>query len=195
MIPRMEPPFTEIEVKLRFDTPETAVRALERLGAALSKPRHFEENVLFDREREPLKDTERMVRLRRVDRTAKLTFKAPVPGEHRHKVRIEHETGIEDAEAMERILAGLDLAPSYRYQKYRTVYDLESLQACLDETPLGTFLELEGRPEIIDRVAERLGFSPEQYIRDSYRDLHEAHARDLGEEPGDLVFAAAGDGL
>ncbi len=122
-----------------------------------------------------------------------LTLKGPLPGEFRHKVRAEHETNVGDAREAERILRGIDLKPAWRYQKYRTEFELEGLHVCLDETPLGCFVELEGEPEAIDRVAAALGFSADAYIRDSYRDLEEKRAAALGREPGDLICEEGGD--
>ena len=66
---------------------------------------------------------------------------------------------IADPEALERILVGLGFRPCYRYQKYRTLFAVGELQVCLDETPIGCFVELEGAPEAIDRAAERLEVS------------------------------------
>ena len=126
------------------------------------------------------------LRLRSVDNRAWLTYKAPVSGEHRYKVREEHESGVDDPDAVHRMLIGLGFTPRYRYQKYRTQYGSGELQACLDETPLGCFVELEGEPEAIDRVAAELGFGEDAYIRSSYRELHEAFAG--SSDPGDLVF-------
>jgi len=179
---------TEIEVKLRFESAAAARDALEKLGASLVEPRVFEDNVLYDRAHAPLRDAGKLLRLRRVGERVVLTYKAPVAGEHRHKVREEHETRVGEFEAAVRILDGLGFFPSYRYQKYRTLYAIGGVHACVDETPIGCFVELEGEPEAIDRVAERLGFAQDRYIRGTYRDLHEEAAGTSGPELGDLVF-------
>jgi len=176
-------------VKLPFDSPNEARRRLERCGAVLVRERSFEDNVLFDRRYEPLKPEDKALRLRRVGRTGLLTFKAPVPGRHRHKVRVEEETVVADPQAMRRILDGLGFSVAYRYQKYRSEYRIRGIHACLDETPLGCFVELEGAPDAIDAVAAELGFSPSSFVCQSYRELHEIAARARGEEPGDLLMA------
>lgn len=182
----------EIEIKLPFDCAAEARERLSGLGARLLRDREFEDNILFDREADPLSKDRKALRLRRVGERAVLTFKAPVPGEHRYKVRAEDETEVADAHATERILRAIGLYPAWRYQKYRTVFDLEGLHVCLDETPLGCFVELEGAPDAIDRVAAALGFSAEEYIRDSYRALEERRAAARGEEPGDLIYDESG---
>jgi adenylate cyclase class 2 len=184
----MEKSRTETEIKLPFDSPSKALEGIEGLGARLVRGRGFEDNLLFERDQEPLKPVGKLLRLRRDGPAALLTFKSPVPGTHAYKVRNEEETLVDDPAALEKILAGLGFHPSYRYQKYRTVFDLDGLEISLDETPLGCFVELEGEPGSIDRVAALLGFSPEQYILESYRALHEKDAESRGVEPGDLVF-------
>jgi adenylate cyclase class 2 len=188
----MERSTHEIEVKLAFDAPAAARDAIERLGARIERPRHFEDNFVFDRATDPLLAAGILLRLRRVDAEATLTVKLPVAGDHRHKVRDEHETAVADPAAMREILHGLGFSVRYRYQKQRTVFRLGRLALCLDETPIGCFVELEGPPAEIDRAARDLGFGPERYVRETYRDLHERVARERGVAVGDLLFDAAG---
>ena len=179
----------ETEIKLPFDSASEARARLERAGAGPAGLRLFEDNRLYDLPGLPLKAAGKIVRLRRVGDRGVLTFKAPVAGVHRHKVREEHECQVGDVEAASRILEGLGYSVVYRYQKYRTLFALEGLTVCLDETPIGCFVELEGDPEGIDRVAGKLGFTPRDYIRVTYRDLQEQVAADSGRnEPGDMVF-------
>jgi len=184
----------EVEVKLSFDSPAAAKGALHDLGARPVTPREFEGNVLFERRDDPLKPQQKLLRLRRIGERSLVTFKAPVPGEFRHKVRREDETAVADPDAMERVFEGLGFSPTFRYEKYRSTFEVDGLHVCLDETPLGCFVELEGEPEAIDRVAARLGFPPERYIRLSYIELHEQRAAERGESAGDMVFDPAGEG-
>ena len=178
----------EVEIKLAFDSPSSARARLHAAGAVELVPRELEDNVVFDRRAGTLCSANQLLRVRRAGGKALLTFKAPVEGQHAHKVRTEHETRVDDPDALARILEQLGFEPSYRYQKYRTVYALDGLEASLDETPLGCFVELEGSPEGIDRAAHRLGFTAEQYVLESYRELHE-HATGEGRiAPGDLLL-------
>lgn len=186
MIREMGDSGNEIEVKLRFASAAAARQCLVGSGMREHGPRHFEDNIIYERAVDPLKPTGKVLRLRRVDDLAWLTYKAPVPGEHRHKVREEHESAVADPDAIHRLLTGLGFLPHYRYQKYRTHFVSEGLLACLDETPLGCFVELEGGPQDIDRKAAELGFTEADYINQSYRELHEDAAGAV--EPGDMVF-------
>jgi adenylate cyclase class 2 len=178
----------EIEVKLAFDSADQARAALAGLGLVRVAERAFEDNTLYDRAADSLKESGKMLRLRRISGRAIVTYKEPVPGEHRHKVRSEAEVEVDDPGEVERILAGLGFTPAFRYQKFRTHFRLGELDLLLDETPVGCFVELEGPPEAIDRAAAALGRTPADYLVETYVDIHERNAREAGREPGDLVF-------
>jgi len=178
----------EVEVKLGFDSADRALAAIAALGAHGVSERSFEDNVVYDRETDPLRESGKLLRLRRVGGRAIVTYKEPVPGEHRHKVRGEAEIEIDDPDEFVRIVEGLGFRPAYRYQKYRTEFRLDDLKLLLDETPIGCFVELEGPPEAIDRAARALGRVPSDYVLETYREIHERVARSRGAAPGDLVF-------
>jgi adenylate cyclase class 2 len=178
----------EVEVKLGFDSADRALAAITALGALRTSERLFEDNVVYDRERDALVDAGKLLRLRRVGGRSIVTYKEPVAGEHRHKVRGEAEIEIDVPDEFERIAAGLGFRPVYRYQKFRTSFRLGELDLLLDETPVGCFVELEGPPESIDRVARALGRGASDYIVETYREIHERVSRERGVEPGDLVF-------
>ena len=183
----------ENEIKLAFPSRETAVSRLLAAGATPVHARAFEDNVLFDLADRPLTKSGRLLRLRGFDGASILTFKAPVAGEHRHKVKVEHETAIADPEALRSILFGLGFEAVYRYQKYRATYRLGAVEATVDETPLGTFVELEGAPEEVDKAAEALGVVPADFIRATYRELQEKEASSRGFVAGDMLFPVSGD--
>jgi len=179
----------ENEIKLAFPSPELAIRRLLQAGATETRGRVFEDNVLFDLPDRLLTGSGRLLRLRRSGDESVLTFKAPVAGHHRHKVKTEHETAVADAEALEQILAGLGFKPVYRYQKYRSAFRLGAVEALVDETPLGTFIELEGAPDEVDRAAAALGATADDYITATYRELQEREARARGAVAGDLLMS------
>ena len=86
---------------------------------------------------------------------------------------------------------GFEIA--WRYQKHRTQYSLGDLAICLDETPIGCYVELEGPPDQIDRTAAEMGFGIGDYMLHSYRELYvlEAHRRGIPE--GDLLVGKTSD--
>jgi adenylate cyclase class 2 len=182
----------ENEIKLAFPSPETAVRRLLDAGAREVHARAFEDNTCFDLAGRPLTNSGRLLRLREFGGASVLTFKAPVVGEHRHKVKLEHETGVADPAALRSLLLALGFEVVYRYQKYRTVYALRSVVAALDETPLGTFVELEGAPDDVDAAAAALGARPSEFIRATYRELQELDASARGVVAGDTLLLPRG---
>jgi adenylate cyclase class 2 len=80
----------------------------------------------------------------------------------------------------------------YRYQKYRTTYRLDAVFAAVDETPLGTFVELEGAPDDVDRAAAAIGAKPSDFIRATYRELQEEDAAARGVAVGDMLLSPPG---
>jgi adenylate cyclase class 2 len=140
---------------------------------------------------DPLLPSKRLLRLRRTGPRAVLTYKRQLGGDLRYKVCEEHETEIADPDALEQVLRALGFRPAYRYQKYRTELRLDDVEISLDETPLGCFVELEGERAAIDRAAARLGFTPEAYVRATYRELQQQASP--GAEPGDLLMRHEAD--
>ena len=137
-----------------------------------------------------------------------LTFKRPaelskadleagerLAGAGRHKVREEIEVEVKEAGNLTKILEGLGMRGWFRYEKYRTTFKLpssahwaEGLLIELDETPVGTYVELEGPAEAIDRAAKELGFLPRDYVLKNYLALYVDECRRRNEEPHDMVF-------
>lgn len=183
----------EVEVKLPFESAEAARRQLLALGAESVQERLFEDNVILDRTHDPLVPRGMLLRLRRYGDRSWVTLKAPVEGSFRHKVREEQESEVTDPDALFNLFRHLGFAPCYRYQKYRSKYSLGELEVCLDETPIGCFVELEGAPEAIDDAARAMGYHADRYVTASYRELHEQVAAARGEAVGDLVFDAGAD--
>jgi len=147
------------------------------------RPRHFEDNVLFDDEERALRAGGKLLRLRRAAGVAVLTFKVPSQGIPGIKTREEIESRIEDPDALRAILEGVGLRPVFRYQKYREGYAWRDAEIVLDETPVGTYLEIEGPASTIQAAAEGLGYQPGDYILESYAGLFLASGG-----KGDMVF-------
>ena len=173
----------ETEIKIRIADPAKARASLAEMGARRTRERHLEDNLLFDDERRALLSTGSILRLRRTPGLAVLTLKGPRTIEAGMKSRPELETTVGDADVLQAMLLGLGLRPAFRYQKYREAWEWEGQEIVVDETPIGDFLEIEGDREGIARAATLLGFSPRDYVADSYVGLFLA-----GGGKGDMVF-------
>jgi len=165
------------------ESPEAARQAVARLGAQPVRPRHLEDNLLFDDAAGSLRGQGHVLRLRRTPEGALLTFKGPGRAQPGVKSREEIETGVTDADATQVILERLGFRPVFRYQKYRETYRWKDQEIVIDETPIGTFLEIEGDVDGIRAAAAGLGFQPSDFITDSYIGLFFASGG-----RGDMVF-------
>jgi adenylate cyclase class 2 len=182
----------EIEIKLALHKSAATRRRLAELGFRRVAPRLFERNTLFDFPDGRLRNTDSLLRLRLEGRRSRLTFKGPRVNHDRFKERPEIETDVKDGPEVGRILEALGLRDAFRYEKFRTVYrrrgDPDHAEVAYDETPIGTYLELEGPRRWIDEVAADLGFEREEYITASYCRLYLEWCQALGREPSDMVF-------
>ncbi|HTG28264.1 MAG TPA: class IV adenylate cyclase [Methylomirabilota bacterium] len=135
-----------------------------------------------------------------------LTFKRPTaqqtaahtsryPSFGSHKVRDEIEAQVTESGNLIKIFEGLGMRGWFRYEKYRTTYQLPAAKSWargllieIDETPIGTFVELEGPPAAIDRAATELGYSKRDYIVTNYLALYAEDCRRKGLQPQNMLF-------
>ncbi|HKV60928.1 MAG TPA: class IV adenylate cyclase [Candidatus Acidoferrum sp.] len=179
--------------------------------------RVHEENVIFDTPKNGLARKGQLLRIRTETpdvagelkppgpkQRVLLTFKRPIGNQDSetvseaygpYKVREEIELEVADAGILARIFEGLGMNGWFCYEKYRTTFRLpdsnlwaKGLLIELDETPIGTFVELEGPAAAIDRVAEELGFSKRDYILQNYLSLYVEDCRRKGQEPRHMLF-------
>lgn len=180
--------------------------------------RVHEENVIFDTPQGGLAKHGQLLRIRTESpevrgkskgngpkRQVILTFKQPaahagaggaggsIP--RSYKVRDEIEVEVAEAGNLTKIFEGLGMSGWFRYEKHRTTFRLPGSKAWardllieLDETPIGTFVELEGPGQAIDRAAEELGFSKRDYVLKNYLMLYMEECRRKGEQPSHMVF-------
>jgi adenylate cyclase class 2 len=177
----------EREVKLRFDSAESARDAILQAGATPLRGRRLQEDFLLDTEDETLRRRRCVLRVRLENGGSRLTFKGPVQLSSM-KVREEIETVVGDGETLLRVFQELGLHVWFRYQKYREEFAYEDVIAAVDETPVGTFVELEGGEHGIEQFAAALGRSPSDYILDSYRGLFLQLRDRHGLAGSDMVF-------
>lgn len=168
----------EIEVKIPVsagELDEVRVRLQERGFQVVQEPQ-AEENLLFDFPDGRLAERGCALRLRQVGVRAWLTFKGPQVRDSTLKIREERESPVGDPGEVVAILRGIGLQPVFSYEKTREILEGQAggdkIEACLDVTPLGCFVELEGAPEAIRKLAGSLGWSPERFVTESYVSLY-----------------------
>ena len=183
----------ETEVKFRVADADNFSRRLGESGFRCETPRAFESNTLFDTPDRKMRARTEILRIRNYAGRTVLTHKRlpeQGPGEDRHKHRIETETEVTDGAALAEVFRALGLVPAFRYEKWRSEWSDGNGHCVLDETPIGTFAELEGTPEWIDHAAAQLGVDPTDYITASYGRLFEQWRADHQSNASDLTFEA-----
>jgi adenylate cyclase class 2 len=112
------------------------------------------------------------------------------------KLREEIETAVGDGTSMLRLLEELGFRVWFRYQKYREEFALENIDVdviiAVDETPVGTYVEIEGAERGIATAAGALGREAADYLLDSYRGLFVSHCQERGLPITDMIFAERG---
>ena len=212
-MPRHRRTNREIEVKLRVADVPDMLRKLKNLGARYQS-RVLERNTLYDTPDSDFRRRRALLRIRAetpapragdqsasapsrsATRRTILTSKAPAAlrsaRDRRYKEKLERELVVPGlATHWDRKLRSLGLRPGFRYDKIRSTFRLRrfpGLAIEIDETPAGTFLELEGLPGAIDRAARALGYSSRDYYCGSYWDVHVADCRRRGITPRNMVF-------
>jgi adenylate cyclase class 2 len=180
----------EREIKLRFDSIDTARAMVVAIGATPLRGRRLQEDALLDTPDGCLRERRSVLRVRHEGGHSLLTFKGP-PQSAPMKLREEHETVVADGQVLLTILQALGLRIWFRYEKYREEFVAEDVVIAIDETPVGVFVEIEGSEEHIRQTALALGRGPEDYITDSYRMLFLAHQEQSGANDADMVFPDA----
>jgi adenylate cyclase class 2 len=187
----------ETEIKFRIDDLASLTRRLESAGFRLETPRSFESNVLYDTPDRQMRARTEILRIRDYAGRCLLTHKRlpdAGPGEDTHKHRVETETLISDGDALATVFNSIGLVAAFRYEKWRTEWQDGEGHCVVDETPVGNFAELEGTAEWIDRAAEILGVTQQEYITLSYGRLFEQWREQSGSAAQDLTFAAVSGG-
>ncbi len=186
---------TETEVKLRWNGTAPEARALiEGRGYAVSSQRTLESDQLFDLPSATLRQSDQILRLRKMTSTdgttrAMVTYKGPATRDG-YKSREEIEFDVSDPGTFTLVLNRLGYQPVFRYEKFRTQLRIigEPGIITIDETPIGVYLEIEGPQDWIDSTAERLGLSKMQFLTVSYASLYRDYRAQHAAAPPDMTF-------
>lgn len=190
----------EIELKFPVADPASLESRLPQLGFHLETPRTFEHNTLYDTPARDLRGRREILRVRKYGPICTVTHKR-TNGQNsteptRYKIRIETETTVGNGEALGHIFEQLGYIPAFIYEKYRTEWSTfdpdtnTTPHLVLDETPIGTYAELEGPPAWIDRALTQLGVDPATCITDSYGTLFLNWKQRTGSPAENLTFAS-----
>ena len=166
----------EVEKKFRLTKRQrdAVLKRLPEVGAELERE-DFEENTLFGGEM--LETATCVLRLRRTEGRATLTYKKSIPGVSSIKQRREEETVVADPEAMEAILVALGFTPALVYEKRRQTWRLGKAEIVIDVLPFGLFMEIEGRVTDIKAAERKLGLKGLKAESATYPQLTQKHGK------------------
>ncbi len=181
----------ESEIKIPVTDLEAVRANLRGIGAVMVQPMMRETNLLFDSNDRRLIGAGSLLRIREHGSTRLLTFKGPARFEGAVKEREELEIEISNPEVMGKVLDHLGYSAFLRYEKDREIWRFDEASVVLDHTPMGDFVEVEGQPECLERLAARLGLEVNDAVRSSYVSLWQEHRARHPELdlPSDMVFA------
>lgn len=177
----------EREVKLKFDSADTAREAILAAGATPLHGRRLQEDALLDDAADTLRARGCALRIRMENGKSRITFKGPIQ-DSVMKLRDEFETVVGDGVVLLRVFEELGYQVWFRYEKYREEFAHEDVIVAVDETPVGVFVEIEGSERGITAMAAAMGRTPDDYILDSYRGLFVKHLAARGLTGADMVF-------
>lgn len=180
----------EREIKLRFRDAAEARQAILATGATPLRGRRLQEDYLLDSTDDQLRRRRCVLRMRLECGKTLLTFKGPVQSSPM-KVREEMETVVADGLMLLRVLEELGFRVWFRYEKYREEFAHEDVTIAIDETPVGTFVEIEGSEDGIHHMAAALARQPDDFVTDSYRGLYVKHCEHNGLPLADMLFEDA----
>src|SRR5262245_23112283 len=162
----------EIEIKFLVLDSKAITERLRKLGFRIAVGRHREKNYLFDDRSGSLQKQGKLLRIRKTPSAQTITYKGPIAAGSKLKHREEIETRIEDPAIFLRIFQEIGFTVTNEYSKYRTVFEKDGFSVSLDETEAGNYLEVEGpSDEEITNLAEKLGYSEADFIRQTYAEL------------------------
>jgi adenylate cyclase, class 2 len=179
----------ETEIKFHVREVHQLTHQLKALGFRLKTPRTHEMNTLYDFPDQGLRERGEVLRIRQYGPKWTLTHKAKGKA-GRHKSRVETETVVGDGEQVETIFRALGLEPAFRYEKFRAEWADGKGHLVVDDTPIGTYAELEGPPRWIDRMAKRLGLRAADYITQTYAELFRDWKKRTRSRAYDMTFKA-----
>jgi adenylate cyclase, class 2 len=166
----------EIEKKYRLTSRqrEQIIHRLTKIGAK-QVAEEFEENTLY--EGSGIDISRSVLRLRRVEERALLTYKERFPSASAIKHQREEETEVTDPAATDAILVALGYGPSVVYEKRRTSWSLGKVEIVIDDLPFGPYMEIEGPAKEIIKTEKLLAIKNLRPEDTTYPELAQMHGQ------------------
>ncbi len=164
-----------MEVEAKFPYREEVEERVREIAELIIEK--YEQDVYFAHPCRDFAQTDEALRIRRDAEEVTVTYKGPKV-DSETKSREEIKLKVDDFEAAREILEKLGFKAVAEVKKLRRIYGLGEAIICLDEVEgLGKYVEIEVEAENIEvkekvfQIAERLGYSRNESIRESYLEL------------------------
>jgi adenylate cyclase class 2 len=181
----------ETEIKVAIASAAEFRRKLREIGFRILRRKILERNSILDTSPLSLRPNGCLLRVREAGSRTLITFKGKATvGKVKTREEIEFEAN--DASSVFQLFARMGFQNTFSYEKYRTEYSdgKQGGIVTLDETPIGTYAEIEGQESWIDETAARLGFHERDYITASYGSLYLTWCEQQRKTPGNMEFAS-----
>ncbi|ELZ36501.1 adenylyl cyclase CyaB [Halorubrum saccharovorum DSM 1137] len=185
------------EVEIKVPAEVDAVRERLRAAGAERVDARRQRDAYYDAPHRDFAETDEALRVRRESplpdgigsetesapaaETTKVTYKGPLLDEG-SKTRVEHETAVDDGEAMAGVLSGIGFEPAAVVEKRREFWSFAGFTVTLDAVDgVGEFVEIEREVDGEDAIEttrdealealDRLGLDGDTQVRTSYLGL------------------------
>ena len=158
----------EKKYRLQIDRVDGIRSEIQKIGAN-NAGKVFEANTIYGGG--ALDQQGAILRIRRINDKAILTFKRRIENVSDVKRQIEFESEFTNPAALKEILKLLGFVPTLVYEKHRETWNLNNVEIVLDELPFGLFMEIEGDLEEIRETEILLGIKDLETVHETYPQL------------------------
>lgn len=178
--------YSEREIKLKTERPTDLISKLKSSGAKFVAE-SFQRTTRMDTENMELEKNGVFLRVRSGSKNI-VTLKKKLKENAEVFERQEIETEVKDIEKLVDIFDGLGFTKRLILEKYRIDFDYKDLKISIDELPFGFYIELEGDPENIFKIASELKLDTKDKITTTYWDLFEDYKKESGTTDESIIF-------
>ncbi len=159
-----------LETEIKIEVPDVDVirRRLSELGATFLNV--VDEDNRYFKRRGKLSKRSESLRLRN-DGRSRLTWKGRTRIDRHVTARPEIEIEVSDFDLTIELLARLGYEQEEQLTKHRETWQLAGVQVMVDTLDFGTFVEIEGPPDMVRDVSAQLNLDLTAGLHKSYRQL------------------------
>ncbi len=171
-----------MEIEIKFKLKEGVKERVKQMAEFVIKKEEID--IYFNSPIRDFKESDEALRVRKDIEGVKITYKGPKIDKET-KSREEISVKVDNFENAIKILKKLGFKPVKEVRKIREIYRTDNAIICIDKVNgLGEYIEIEINHDDINlkeklfEIAEELGYSRDESIRESYLELLMKYAND-----------------